>query len=96
MYEEIMNAREQKFGAVEFEGQKYTLINDADWDQNESTYSQEAVTGTKDENGELIVYTISYPMINEDADEATDCCDWDNPYKVEESGLTMDETGFVF
>lgn len=88
-----INEMEKRFGSVEFEGEKYILIQDAyiddvciDGQEGHTAYFADAIKDGDhpDEDGYFPLYTAEWEIIEsqwEDEDEGNRC-DWDNPVDV--------------
>ena len=97
-----INDLEKKFGSVEFEGAKYILIQDA-YLSNEGGYGDAAYfadaikVGDTPDDGDVSLYTVEWDIVNKEAEDEADACDWDTPADVRDDGATIDlEDGHIF
>ena len=79
--ENVMDQMEEKFGSVEFEGGKYILIQDVYLDgrtMDDAEYFADAIKAgdDPDEDGYVPIYRVKWEIINPDAEDEGDKCDW--------------------
>ena len=97
-----INDMEKKFGSVEYEGEKYILLQDAylenDGAYGDAAYFADAVkVGDTPDEGYLPVYTVVWEIIDKETEDAGNACDWDTPADIRDSGATFDlEDGRIF
>lgn len=97
-----INDMEKRFGSVEFEGEKYILIDDAyiDGPVDDAAYFAYAVKAGEapDDDRYLPLYTVEWEIINPATDDdESQACDWENPVDVRDDGATINlEDGHIF
>lgn len=88
---------EEKFGSVEFEGEKYILIQDAYLDGTEYVADAIKVSDEPDEDGYVPIFKVEWSIVYPDTEDAGDACDWENPAEVSAIGAKFNlEDGSVF
>lgn len=92
---------EEKFGSVEFEGEKYILTQDAYLygPVDNAAYFANAIKVGDDPNdgGFIPLYEVKWEIIYPDTEDEGDRCDWEHPVDVRYNGLdTNVEDGLVY
>lgn len=80
----VMDQMGEKFGSVEFEGEKYILIQDVYLDgiMDNAAYFADAIKvgdDDPDEDAYVPIYKVKWKIINPDAEDEGDKCDWWGP-----------------
>lgn len=95
-----INEMEKRFGSVEFEGEKYILIDDAyiDGPVDDAAYFANAIkVGDIPDDGYQPIYKVEWEIINPLCDDESLACDWENPADVRDCGATINlENGYIF
>lgn len=91
----------EKNGIVEFEGLEYVLTDDAFIDNNsdqEAAYFGYAVKIGDEIDGEGYVplYKVEWKIINEEAEDGSDACDWNNAANIRKVCTIEVETGNIY
>ena len=97
---------EKKFGSVEYEGEKYILIQNAYLSNRDAygdaAYFANAVKAGDTTDDEYVpvyvpVYTVEWEIINPEAENEADTCGWNSPVDVRDDGAVLDtEDGYIF
>lgn len=92
---------EEKFGSVEFEGEKYILTQDAYLSgpvDNAAYFANAIKVGDEPNDGGFIpLYEVKWEIIYPDTEDEGDRCDWEHPVDVRYNGLdTNVEDGLVY
>ena len=79
--ENVMDQMEKKFGSVEFEGEKYILIQDVYLEGvviSSAAYFSNAIKAEDepDEDGYVPLYTVKWGIIKPDTEDEGSRCDW--------------------
>lgn len=101
-----INDIEEKFGSVEYKGEKYILIQDA-YLSNKDAYGDAAYFANAVKAGDTAddgyvpvyvpVYTVEWKIIHPEAENEEDACDWDSPADVRDDGVVLDtEDDYTF
>lgn len=100
--ENVMDQMEEKFGSVEFEGEKYVLIQDVYLDgiMDNAAYFADAIKAgdDPDEDAYVPIYRVKWKIINPDAENEGGRCDWwGSPADVRKIGAKFSlDDGSVF
>lgn len=88
--ENVIGKMEKKFGAVGFNFTKYVLIQDAylDGTGDDAAYFADAIKASDepDEDGYIQIYEVEWKIINPEAEDEGDRCDWEHPVDVDATG----------
>ncbi len=92
---------EKEFGSVEFEGEKYILVQDAYLYgpvDNAAYFANAIKAGDEPNDGGFIpLYEVKWEIIYPEEEDEGSRCDWEHPVDVRYDGLNMDvESGYVY